>query len=72
MGGERSVYFQSAYPGMTNEQGVLQLASSTEIGIKTQTYKPRHAAPAGAAPHHHTSTHTRTHINTYADIKMYS
>lgn len=67
------MYFQSAYPGMTNEQGVLQLASSTEIGIKTQGYRPRHAAPAGAAPPTpHIYTHTHRHMNTYTDIKMYT
>lgn len=69
------MYFQSAYPGMTNERGALQLASSTEIGIKTQRYKPRHAAPAGAAtPQHHTYTHTQTqtheHIRRYKDVQL--
>lgn len=43
-----SVCLRSVYPGVTNEQGVLQLASSSEMGIKTQGYKLRHAEPAGA------------------------
>ena len=54
-----SVCFQSAYPGVTNEQGVSQLASRTEMGIKRHWYKSGHDEPAGKHTHAHTHTHTR-------------
>lgn len=53
-------YLQSAYPGVTNELGVLQLASTAEMGIRTQGYKPRPAEPADACTCH-VQTHTHTH-----------
>lgn len=59
------VYLQLAYPGVTNEQGVLQLASTTEMGIRTQGCKPRLAKPADARTCH-TQTHTHPHSKTHS------
>lgn len=49
---------------MTNEQGVLQLASTIEMGIRTQGCKPRLAETADARTYlmqTHTHTHSKTH-----------
>lgn len=45
---------------------VLQLTSSTEMGIKTQRYKPRHAEPAGTDTH----TDVKTHSKRIAQFEM--
>lgn len=45
---------------------VLQLTSSTEMGIKTQRYKPRLAEPAGTDAH----TDVKTHSKRIAQFEM--